>query len=262
MALNRITIIPIFLGLALFGCRPEPSTPVNNPPYHFVEFIRHSEGCAADSSTCAVFKAHYPKYDSADAVVRNRINESIMEAILDIVTDEKKTGNRSLQEVARDFFSDYREYANGPYAMPWELDCTGEVIYLSDRIFSLKISNYWFTGGAHPNTITNMLNYDLERGNIITLQDLVVDWDTFIGIAERSFRQAKGIDAGQSWQESGYFWGNEFKLSNNFAITEQGILLFYNTYEIAPYAAGITEFVISYADLKGIILEAYLPKAT
>jgi hypothetical protein len=262
MALKTRNIIPLIFSLGLVTCQPEPASLENRLPYHFVEFIRHSEGCLGDSTSCAVFKALYPKYDSADAEIRNRINQSIMETMIETISDDQAIQHLSLQEVAQNFFQDYQEYAADPFTLPWELECNGEVIYLSDQVFSLAISNYRYTGGAHPNTVTHMLNYDLHKGQPILLRDLVIDWDGFSKLAERYFRQSKGIDLRQSWEESGYFWGEEFKVSNNFAITEQGIKLYYNTYEIAPYAAGITEFIIPYQDLRGIILPAYLPKAT
>ncbi|MCB1147785.1 MAG: DUF3298 domain-containing protein, partial [Leptospiraceae bacterium] len=36
----------------------------------------------------------------------------------------------------------------------------------------------------------------------------------------------------------------------NFAITEFGLLLFFNQYEIAAYAAGWTSFLVPYSKLK------------
>ena len=244
-----------------FACRPEEVEPIEEKPYHFVEFIRHAGECDGDSTNCAVFKAFYPQYDSADAGIRTRINNSILEAVIKSISDGQG-GGTSLQDLAQDFFKDYNEYSSGPFSMPWEMECNGTVLFLSDRIFSLQISNYKFTGGAHPNTITSMLNYDLEKGSTIQLSDLVIDWQNFNHIAEKYFRRSKDMDAQLPLENSGYFWGEDFKLSNNFAITEAGILLYYNTYEIAPYVGGITSFVIPFEELEKIIHPEFIPNAT
>jgi hypothetical protein len=49
------------------------------------------------------------------------------------------------------------------------------------------------------------------------------------------------------------FENDQFFLPDNFAIVEEGITFFYNSYEIAPYAMGATELILRYDELKGIM---------
>jgi hypothetical protein len=42
-------------------------------------------------------------------------------------------------------------------------------------------------------------------------------------------------------------------LNDNFAVAKRGIIFYFNSYEIAPYAMGPTELLIPYAKLSGII---------
>jgi hypothetical protein len=45
------------------------------------------------------------------------------------------------------------------------------------------------------------------------------------------------------------FEGGKFALPENMGLTRDGVLLFYNSYEVAAYAEGETKFVIPYGKL-------------
>ena len=47
-----------------------------------------------------------------------------------------------------------------------------------------------------------------------------------------------------------YFFGEEFHLPANIGYNDEGVLLFYNVYEIASYAVGITEFTIPFEEVE------------
>ncbi len=245
----------------LFGACQEEQVESLSLPYHFVEFVQYSPECAVDSTKCAVFKAAYPNFDSADADVKDQINNSIMEYLLQLLSDqpEAKPDQQSLQEVANDFFRDYQEFSFGGFDMPWELYCSSEVTYANEKLFSVSLNSYRFTGGAHPNTFTSMFNFDLDGGRLLSVDDIVVDYEAFKKIAEEIFRFERQIDPEVPLQEAGFFM-ESFQLSTNFAFTSEGIKLYYNPYEIAPYAAGITEIIIPYSRLAGVLKSRYLPQ--
>ena len=50
-----------------------------------------------------------------------------------------------------------------------------------------------------------------------------------------------------------YFYGKSFQLPENIGYSEEGLIMLYNTYEIASYAQGYTEFVIPFEDVNSII---------
>jgi hypothetical protein len=45
------------------------------------------------------------------------------------------------------------------------------------------------------------------------------------------------------------------------ALTDTGIVVKYQPYEIAPYSSGQPELLIPYSELKGILRPEYLPPA-
>jgi hypothetical protein len=61
-------------------------------------------------------------------------------------------------------------------------------------------------------------------------------------VLEAEFRRAREIRAGQSLQEAGFFIlpGQELPIGENFALSDKGLEIQYNPYEVAPYALGET----------------------
>ncbi len=51
----------------------------------------------------------------------------------------------------------------------------------------------------------------------------------------------------------------KFKLSENYYLGQQGLILQYAEYEIGPYVVGLPRLTIPYAELQGILKAAYLP---
>ena len=145
--------------------------------------------------------------------------------------------------------------------MPWELECYSKILHSSNQLFAIAMDSYRFMGGAHPNSYRSIYNLDLRSGALLQIEDIVLDEKAFRIAAEQQFRIAQGLDDGISFQEAGFFM-EEFKASTQFALTENGLLLYYNTYEIAPYAAGPTEILIPYEQLAGILNPIYYPKAS
>lgn len=104
------------------------------------------------------------------------------------------------------------------------------------------------SGGAHPNTARTAVIYDMKAGKALTLNDLLngeqKDIDQLIhdGFAaqikakpEAFFEDAeKLLDKGIADKTYGYY------------LTEQGLTIFFQPYDIAPYAAGFQEYTIPF----------------
>ena len=50
-----------------------------------------------------------------------------------------------------------------------------------------------------------------------------------------------------------YFFNEDFDLPNNIGFNDEGIMFFYNVYDIASYADGITEFTVPYHTLEALL---------
>jgi hypothetical protein len=75
--------------------------------------------------------------------------------------------------------------------------------------------------------------------------------DVLTNLGNKIFRQARQLADTASLSDNYFeFPEDKFQLNKNYGFKKEGIVFFYNSYEIAPYAAGPTEVVIPYEELK------------
>lgn len=132
---------------------------------------------------------------------------------------------------------------------PYELMQVFCVTYNQSYILSLYYDQYIFTGGAHGNTVRYSNTWNLKTDSILMLKDffpfnpgykadIITAINTYI---------AKEKAAGRSdyFDEYKQNVTDEFN-ENNFYITPEGIVVYFQQYQIAPYSSGIPQFLIPF----------------
>ncbi len=169
-----------------------------------------------------------------------------------------ENNTKSLEELSLALIADYKshkkEFPESPAV--YELERKVEVINSTLEYVSIRFSEYSFLGGAHPNSVMLFSNIDLRTGKEIKLHDLFVDGylAELNKIGESYFKKERGLHSDDDLEKVG-FWFNEnkFAVNNNFAISSDYLIFYFNDYEIAPHAIGPTEFKIPIKELKAII---------
>lgn len=139
------------------------------------------------------------------------------------------------------------DVANGFPIRAYEAIQVFKVAYQKDCIVSLYSDQYQYTGGAHGNTTRSSETWNLETCRQLSLNRLVFcppDMKTFI-LAE--------VEAQIKIEPELYFEDypaliRETFNRNQFYCTREGLVVYYQQYDIAPYASGIREFLIPYSD--------------
>jgi len=181
------------------------------------------------------------------------INFQIEEAIISTLSEATKKTN--LNSVLVDFNKDYVDYKTDfPESSDprWELFIETEKIYQSEAIITIAISTYEFQGGAHGNDKIVLLNLDAKIGKVLNHNDIININDKFNSIAEKHFKNSLEQSDSQSNMQD-YFFGKSFQLPENMGFSEDGLILLYNTYEVASYAQGYTEFVIPFEEIDELL---------
>lgn len=118
--------------------------------------------------------------------------------------------------------------------------------YNKSCILSLYFDQYEYTGGAHGNTIRNSQTWNVQKCSKLMLNQLV---HCPINYKEYIIKQVKA----QIEKDPSIYFEDYEKLvvdtfnENNFYCTPDGIIFYYQQYDIAPYASGIREFLIPYS---------------
>lgn len=123
--------------------------------------------------------------------------------------------------------------------------------------------NTWqyMTGMAHGLSATRYLNWDNNAGKLLSLDNVLQAGkrDAFITALRNAHSRwlASNKDAQNDPDAYNRMW--PFQPSDNFGFTDQGLVVKYNSYEIAPYSAGQPELLVPYAELSGILKPEFLP---
>ena len=113
-----------------------------------------------------------------------------------------------------------------------------EVSLNQDNLLSITQLDYANTYGAHPNTLKSSKTFNLAENKALTLSEVLgknaADTDSYV--KEKFDAYVKETV------------GELLESAVNFCLTEDALVLYYNPYDILPYAAGSPEVKVPYAD--------------
>lgn len=231
MLKNKPLFAICFLSF-LFGCKNE--VPITFSETHFT------------SKNNNIVEVNVPI-----AIENTEASKPINSAIKDFVVSALHTSypnkpkRQSVEESIEKFNAGYNSFINEfpDSSQQWEAQIDGEVMFKNDDIISIALTCYTNTGGAHGNTIISFLNFYASTGKQVANNHLFTDYEAFKNVAKKHFYES--IE-----DKSILFDANSFTLPKNIGFSDEGIILLYNTYEIAPYATGIIECAIPFEEAK------------
>jgi hypothetical protein len=134
---------------------------------------------------------------------------------------------------------------------PNSLSVSYEVTAANKDFISVLFSFHEYLGGAHPNTITESFNYDLNRNAPVSLADLFTPNSNYLKvISDYAIKELKKLDT-VSGVENGA--GPKIENFHSWNITPAGLKITFDPYQVGPYAAGEHKVVVPYSVLKPII---------
>ena len=250
----------LICAVTLWGCKeekeqPEPQATAPAKP----ELIFKSESYEKKTSLpckdgCTKVNMTLPVAENMP-VVADSINNKIFNTVRGIVYfGEKPTNGKNYEEIMASFIGAYdkmkKDFPKDPM-VPWEAKINAEVAYKSDSIINIKINHYTFTGGAHGYAGDRSLLFNARTGRSLTYGDIFKDEKGFTVLAEKKFREKFKIVSGKSINSTGLMFENDkFILPQNIFFTKDGLLLYYNAYEIASYAEQQKELLLPYSEVE------------
>ena len=195
------------------------------------------ENCDTADYDCTIIALDLVRAKGAEGVA-TQINRNLDEHIIKLISTQEDPQIKTLDSLADKFLTDYREAAeNFSEEPPWEAYVNEQVSFRSDSLISVKIITEIFSGGAHGYKTLSFLNFDPTLGKMLSKNDIFEE--EFTAFAEQKFRQQQEIPEEDNINSTGFWFENEtFSLPENIGFSEGNVVLVYNSYEIAPYAAG------------------------
>lgn len=173
-----------------------------------------------------------------DEKMQSEINKAFEKRALELKEQLTSEGKKALE--------DAKNY--GYEAKPYSLLVDYDISYNEKNVISITSTYHQYTGGAHGNTLTETSNINLKTGEKILLKDFFKEGVNYKKIITEEIKKQMAAD-------NKFYPGAAAALDSisddqSFYIAEDGIVIYYQPYEIAPYAAGTPEFKIPFSMLK------------
>jgi hypothetical protein len=133
----------------------------------------------------------------------------------------------------------------------WYCDVIGNIEMQSGRYFTMRFKYSAYTGGAHGEYGENYSTFNINSGKKLTWNDVIINQEKFTQLAELRFKQVNGLSASDKLTEDdGFlFENNKFQISDNFGLTNDGLIIYYKPYEVAPFSFGATSLLFKYSEI-------------
>lgn len=229
----------LFLTVLLISCN-------NKNSLSFEPLSVQTEAC----ENCTSVQIDIPKA-TGKTKLSATINSALEGEIIALLNFDEENNAKNLEEAKDAFLNDHEVLSNKflEESIPWEASVEGSISFENDELITIKLASYIFTGGAHGYGTNRFLNFDKLKGIELYQENLFNNLKDFTLFAESQFRQQENIPVNNSINSTGFMFENElFYLPSNIGYTENGLLLFYEPYEIASFADGPITLTIPYKE--------------
>jgi hypothetical protein len=247
-------------ALALTACAPTPTAPSLIPDQIGQQTRRdglfsqplnweHTRpGCSGECPSVTLKSLIFPGVGSLTQLIDQQL------AAMTSLGAENQPTYTSIAQFETYFWS-----AAGPRD---ETFLSAKIRYANKALTVLQLDSWqYYTGAAHGNSVTRFLTWHNTKHKTLQLSDILIQGrhDAYLAALQKVHEQWLLVQPDAKHDPTGYRRLWPFQPSDNAALTDAGLLVKYNSYDIAPYASGQPELLIPYPALKGIVRPEYLP---
>lgn len=237
-----LLLVAIGGGVLIYTLQSSPA-PASLPVVHNSQRIRQSE------TDVLSVDVTYPVFNESLKGAREA-NGAIAQELDLAISQFEKQASSSLEDPI-DLPEDVKSSVDGGYVVEYE----------NDRLISILFTAEWYMRGtAHPFHTLHTYIFDKEVGKLVTVQDLFKPYSHYFDFLSSYayndlIQQLKEGDTDFVYVEQILKSGTEATLENFSHVlpTKDGLMLYFDEYQVAPYSAGPQVVVIPYEKLSGVI---------
>ncbi len=149
-----------------------------------------------------------------------------------------------------------------PEGFNYEFIVDYRVVDHSDTVKTFVFDVYQYTGGAHGLPYTTTMTFDFETEGLIELSDIFKSDAEYLqllsdlAVADFLARQ-DGMMGDEQWVREGT--APTMENFARFALAPRELILYFDVYQVAPYAAGAQQLVIPLDRLDEVLAERFVP---
>jgi hypothetical protein len=198
----------------------------------------------------------YPQLSGSVDPNYEKFNQTVRSLITRKVSDFKKEMTPTAEDTATPDF----ESSPSDVSMDSDISVSYGVALAKDDLISIEftVSSY-SAGAAHPNSYTEVVNFDLKNGKLLKLTDLFQPGSKYlqtlsgycIQALTKQAKEAGDTNPDEDWIKKGA--APELTNYDNWSITKKGLGITFDPYQVGSYAAGPQYVLVPYSALKEII---------
>jgi len=252
-----IAIIILIIITILLIRQPKQSVIVNYSEADSIQY--HFDSLALMSSDSSVsLWVHYPVANNVTRTTVPAINSTVEELLYSLMFEGYDPAIPVKDQLITEFEFLVTDRAAINSSAPWEIEGDVTFVYNKNGVISARFSVYQYMGGAHGMASDLYISGSCESAlEEIPLASLFSENSKkeLTAIAESIFREEQDIADTVVLVDVGYtFKDDVFSLTDNFAVTAEGLLFHYNPYDIASYATGEITLLIPYEEFKPLLI--------
>ena len=125
------------------------------------------------------------------------------------------------------------------------------IFFFNERFISYTQQEYEYSGGAHGMPYWVPHTFDLHTGEELGLDFFVANDETeFKDIVTEQFIKMYEVDPALYWDDAVEMVRESVGYESPYYLKEDGLVIYYGPYDLAPYAAGFVEIVVPYENLE------------
>jgi hypothetical protein len=189
---------------------------------------------------CSSRSVEFINVELTNKEAEKRINDRILKAVI---------GKEIKPASLKAWLNEINSLEENQEAFTESVTCS--VVENSKKLLVVSVfSDYYYYMAAHPSVTLQFFNFDLTNGKTIALSDLFKAGygKELTKIAEKLFIRQNGYSGWDFSPGKG-----DFKLAQEFYLTDNAIVFSYNQYEIGPYAAGMPDVTIPLDKIKHLL---------
>lgn len=210
-----------------------------------------------DGLTIMLENQTIPTFTSADPERSAWVDE-----ILTRIDRDYRTDSTNLDTYAREYLSMYGSDTFYSFSNYQQMGIARH----DETVVSLIVLSSLYSGGTHPNSVQVAYNLDIENRRLLRLEDILTE----TGAGELGRLVQAGVDEKFAPIDGGNGLFDDYadtigtsmtygNMTAYWYLNDVGLVVFYNQYELGPYAAGIIKVELPYGELEGILLEEFYP---
>ena len=158
--------------------------------------------------------------------------------------------------------AEYEEYFWKTAAARDSVQLSAKARYRNHSLTVIELNSWqYFTGAAHGVSATQFLNWDNTTNKVLNLQKILKPgrYDDYVAALKQAHSTWRSTqpDAQRDPETFNRMW--PFQVSENFGFTDQGLVVKYDSYQLAPYSSGQPELLVPYAALQDILRPEFIP---